>query len=513
MAPRLADLLAGLSRFADLGFGLETGASLRTCALATHLARSLNLPDTDARATFYAALMHHVGCVGHAHETALLFGDELLANAAAGRTDASSLSDLFTTFLPTLTQGRSALERARLTLTALTQGNRWGSEFTTTACEVGRDSARRLNLPEEVQTSLFHVYDLWRGKNGPGGLTGDDIPVGARIARLSGIAVLFESIGGSDLAMKAVQRRAGGMLDPGLVALFNEDLCAWLTDLSTADVREVVLATEPRPHATVPDPRLVAEVFADLADLKSPYLLGHSRAVAALAGRAAAQLRLPEETRKDLEMAGLLHDVGRVAVSNAVWDKPGRLSSDEWEQVRLHAYHSERILAGSAELGRLAPLVARHHERLDGSGYHRGSTADDLSLPARILATADTYRTLTEVRPHRAALSPEQAVERLLDGASRGTHDAQVVNAVLAAAGHAVPVAVRQRPNQLSEREVEVLGLVAHGCSNAEIASRLVISRRTAEHHVQHIYTKIGVSSRAAATLFAIEHHLLHMNG
>ncbi|MGZ8741892.1 MAG: HD domain-containing phosphohydrolase [Nocardioides sp.] len=513
MAPRLADLLAGLSRIADLGFGLETGASLRTCALATHIARSLDLPEADLRATFYTALMHHVGCVGHARETALLFGDELLANMAAGRTDASSLSDLFATFLPTLTQGRPARDRARLTFITLTQGNRWGRELTTTACEVGRDSARRLDLPEEVQTSLFHVYDLWRGMNGPQGLNGDAIPVGARIARLSGIAVLFDSIGGTDLALKAVQRRGGGMLDPSLVELVTEETCAWLNDLNAPDMRTVVLATEPTPHVTVPDPHLVAEVFGDLADLKSPYLLGHSRAVAALAGRAAEQLRMPEETRRDLEMAGLLHDVGRVAVSSAVWDKPTHLSSDEWEQVRLHPYHSKRILVGSAELGRLAPLVARHHERLDGSGYHRGSTAEDLSLPARILATADAYRTMTEVRPHRAALSPQQARQRLLDEATRGTLDGDAVHAVLVAAGHSVPVTVRQRPNQLSEREAQVLGLVARGCSNAEIASRLVISRRTAEHHVQHIYTKIGGSSRAAATLFAIEHHLLDRDG
>jgi len=513
VAARLADLLAGLSRFADLGFGLETGSSLRSCALATHLARSLHLPETDVQAAFYTALLHHVGCVGHAHETALLFGDELLANMAAGRTDASSPVDLFATFLPALTQSRPALERARLTFTALTQGRRWGSRFAATACEVGRDSARRLDLPEEVQTSLFHVYDLWRGSNGPQGLNGDDIPIGARIARLSGLAVLFELIGGTDLARKAVRRRAGGMLDPGLVALLTEDACAWLADLSATDVRGVVLATEPRPHMTVVDPHSVAEVFADLADLKSPYLLGHSRAVAMLAARAAQQLHLPEETSRDLELAGLLHDVGRVAVSNAVWDKPGRLSSDEWEQVRLHPYHSERILAGSAEFRRLAPLVARHHERLDGSGYHRGSTVDDLSMPARILAAADSYRTRTEHRPHRAALTPHQASERLLDEASRGTLDADAVSAVLTVAGHEVPVPVRRRPNDLSDREVEVLGLVARGCSNAQIASRLVISRRTAEHHVQHIYTKIGVSSRAAATLFAIEHHLLGRDG
>lgn len=509
----MADLLAGLSRLADLGFGLETGASLRSCALATHLARSLDLPEADVQAAFYTALMHHVGCVGHAHETARLFGDELLANMAAGRTNASSPRDLFATFLPTLTQGRPALERARLTFNALTQGGRWGTEFTTTACEVGRDSARRLHLPQDVQTSLFHVYDMWKGRSGPRGLNGDDIPVGARIARLSGIAVLFESIGGADLAVTAVRRRGGGMLDPSLVARFTEDTCTWLANLESTDVLSVVLEAEPHPHVTVPDPRLAAEVFADLADLKSPYLLGHSRAVAALAGGAAEQLRLPEETRTDLEIAGLLHDVGRVAVSNAVWDKPGRLSSDEWEQVRLHPYHSERILAGSAEFGRLAPLVSRHHERLDGSGYHHGSTADDLSLPARILAAADTYQTLTELRPHRAALTPHQASERLLDEASRGTLDADAVHAVLAAAGHAVLVGVRQRPKGLSDREVEVLCLVARGCSNAEVASRLIISRRTAEHHVQHIYTKIGVSSRAAVTLFAVEHHLLDRDG
>lgn len=224
VAPRLADLLAGLSRLADLGF--ETGSSLRTCALAAHLARSLDLPEADVRAAFYTALMHHVGCVGHAHETALHFGDELVANMAAGRTDVSSPSDLFATFLPTLTQGRPAVERARLILTALTRGSRWGNEFTTTACEVGRDSARRLQLPEGVQTSLFHVYDLGRGRNARQGLNGDDIPVGARTARLSSIAVLFESIGGLDLALTAVQRRAGGMLDPGLVAAFAEDTCA-----------------------------------------------------------------------------------------------------------------------------------------------------------------------------------------------------------------------------------------------------------------------------------------------
>jgi HD-GYP domain-containing protein (c-di-GMP phosphodiesterase class II)/DNA-binding CsgD family transcriptional regulator len=506
---RLADLLAGLSRFADLGFGLPAGAALRSCVLATRLARSLDLPAADVRAAFYTALLHHVGCAGYAHETARLFGDELVANRAAGRTDAASGRDLIATFLPTLTRGRPAVERARLTLAALTKGGRWGEAFTTTACEVGRDTARRLHLPEEVQVGLFHVYDLWRGKGGPRARHGDDIPIGARIARLTGIAVLFESIGGIELAVHAVRRRSAGMLDPGLVAHFADQASEWLTALDETDTRDVVLDLEPLPAVTVPGVRLVAEVFADLVDLKSPYLLGHSRSVAALAGGAAERLRMPADTARDLAMAGLLHDVGRVAVSNAVWDKPGRLSTEDWEQVRLHPYQSERILASSAELARLGPLVGRHHERLDGTGYHRGSGADDLSAPARVLAAADRYRTLIEDRPHRPALAPEQAGQRLLDESSRGALDADAVHAVLAAAGHTVPAPRRSRPDGLSDREVEVLGLLARGCSNAEIAARLVISRRTAEHHVQHIYTKIGVSSRAAATLFAVEHDLL----
>ncbi|MGH8894890.1 MAG: HD domain-containing phosphohydrolase, partial [Actinomycetes bacterium] len=417
---RLAELLSGLSRFADVGFGLQSGTALRSCALATRLARSLDLPDDDVQAAYYTGLLHHVGCAGYAHETSRLFGDELVTNMAAGRTDAASPRDLLATFLPLLTQGRPPLERARLALTAVTRGGSWGREFTTAACEVGRDSARRLQLPETVQTSLFHVYDMWRGRSGPEGLNGDDIPVGARIARLTGIAVLFESIGGQDLAVEAVRRRAGGMLDPTLVARLTDRVAEWLADLAETDAREVVLDVEPHPHETVSDLLRVAEVFADLADLKAPYLLGHSRAVAALAGGAAEHLRLPAGTTRDLEVAGLLHDLGRVAVSNAVWDKPGRLSTDEWEQVRLHPYHSERILAGSSELARLAPLVGRHHERLDGSGYHRGATASDLSMPARILAAADTYRTATERRPHRAALAPEQARTRLLDRAGRG---------------------------------------------------------------------------------------------
>ena len=511
MPERLADLLAGLSRVADLGFGLEPGTAVRSCVLATMLARSLGLPDVDVRAAYYTALLHHVGCVGYAHETAKLFGGELVANRAASRTDAGSARDFFVTFLPTLTAGQPPRERLRLLAVGVARGGHWGRTFTATACELGRDTALRLGLPDDVQDSLFHVYDLWRGDSGAGGLNGEDIPAGARVARVAGVAVLFDTLGGPAAAIAAVDRRAGGMLDPSVAARFVASGAAWLT--SEYDSPVAVLDAEPQSHVAISDPRRVAEVFGDLADLKSPSLAGHSRSVAALAHDAAEHLGVESAACADLRLAGHLHDVGRVGVSSAVWDKPGALTAGEWESVRLHAYHSERILAGSPALARLAPLVGRHHERLDGSGYHRGCTGGDLPLPSRILAAADTFATATEPRPHRAALEQDPARDRLLGLGRQGLLDPDAVRAVLAAAGHHVAGAQRSLPRGLSTREAEVLKLVARGLTNGEIAARLVISRRTAEHHVQHIYTKIGTSSRAAATLFAVENNLLDRYG
>jgi HD-GYP domain-containing protein (c-di-GMP phosphodiesterase class II) len=494
-----------------MGFGLLPGESLRSCVLAAGLARSLHLPEDDARAAYYTALLNHVGCTSYAHETAALFGDELVANIGAGRADAADPRDLFTTFLATLLRGRPPLEQARLALTALSRGNRWGDQYTRAACEVGRDAARRLRLAGQVQRGVFHVYELWRGGGVPAGLAGEEIPIASRVARLSGIAVLFDTVGGTAMAVEAVRRRSGGMLDPSLAAYFTDHADSLLGEANAPDRRAAAFAAEPTPVVTVPQRRLVevAAVFADLADLKTPYLHGHSRGVAALARGAGERLRLPPDSVADLEVAGLLHDVGRVAVSDSVWDRPGRLGAEEWEQVRLHAYYSERILAGSDRLARLAPLVGSHHERLDGTGYHRGCSGSALSMPARVLAVADAYQAMTERRPHRPALSREQAQEDLLAAVRSRALDADAVTAVLAAAGHRRVVARRELPAGLTEREVEVLRLVARGCSNAEIAGRLVIARRTAEHHVQHIYTKIGVSSRAAATLFALEHDLL----
>lgn len=459
----------------------------------------------------FTALLLHVGCVGYAHETAQRFGDEFGANLAAEQTNLAASKDVVTTLVPSLARGRPPPQALRVVVSSLTTGRQFGHSFDTASCEVGRDAARRLRLAPQVQHSIYHSSEWWNGGGAPDGLSGDDIPVGARIAGLTSVAVLFDSLGGSEVAVDAVRRRSAGMVDPDLADHFVRRGHDLLGEVDAADPYDLVLAAEPPPVASVLDPQLVevATVFGDLADLKTPDTYGHSRGVAALVRDAGERLGLPSADLAELAMAGLLHDVGRVAVSNTVWEKPGPLTAHEWEQVRLHAYHSERILAGSQRLAPLARLVGLHHERCDGSGYHRGSDASDLPMAARLLAAADAYQAMTQPRSYRPARSPDDAEQQLLDDVRTGHLDADAVAAVLAAAGHDTPTPRRELPAGLTEREVEVLALVADGCSNKQIAQRLVISRRTAEFHVQQIYAKIGTSSRAAAAMFAMEHRLL----
>jgi HD-GYP domain-containing protein (c-di-GMP phosphodiesterase class II) len=514
MAPRLrlADLLGGLSIVADMGFGLPPETAMRACVIGTALARELELPEQEVADTFYASLLFHIGCTALAHETTAALGDDLTVTAAAARTDFADPRDVLTTMIPQATRGMPALARARAATFLAVRGKAFGKMFDTGSCEVARETARRIGLGEGVRRALYEVHEWWNGGGAPRGLEGEEIALPARIARLATDAALFNELGGAELAAHAVARRSGGMLDPFLVDTFRSTAGELLGDSASHDPRERILEIEPEPVIERKDVELrdIARAFGDVADLKTPYTHGHSSEVARLATTAADGLRLDQTTRAQLEVAALLHDLGRVGVSNAIWEKPGPLTAAEWEQVRVHPYHSERILSGSRALEATARIAGMHHERLDGSGYHRGCHGSDISPACRVLAAADAFQAMTQPRPHRAALPPEQAGRELADASRAGKLDQDAVAAVLEAAGQ--PRSRRRRdlrPAGLTEREVEVLRLVAEGCSNRQVARRLHISPRTADHHVQHIYGKIGVSSRAAAALFAVEHDLL----
>jgi HD-GYP domain-containing protein (c-di-GMP phosphodiesterase class II) len=249
--------------------------------------------------------------------------------------------------------------------------------------------------------------------------------------------------------------------------------------------------------------------MADFADLASPYTVGHSAGVADLAEAAGWRSGLAPDRVSALRRAALLHDLGRVGVSAGIWGEPGPLDAGQWERVRLHPYYTERIVMRVPALAPHGAVAGAHHERLDGSGYPRGSTARDLGPAERLLAAADVYHALTERRPHRPARAPAEAAASLGAEVAEGRIDADAAQAVLAAAGQRRERPVAPAPAGLSEREVQVLGHLARGRSNRRIGELLGISPKTVGHHVAHVYAKIGVSTRAGATLFAAEHGLV----
>ena len=271
-----------------------------------------------------------------------------------------------------------------------------------------------------------------------------------------------------------------------------------------------VIDAEPALGIVLSDHELEAalETIADYTDLKSPWTIGHSRGVADLAGAAARAHGLSDADAGLVRRAALVHDLGRLGISNAIWDKRAPLTPAEQERVRLHPYLTDRMLASAEALAPLRAIAVQHHERLDGSGYPRALSGDALTAAGRILAAADAYHAMTEPRPHRPARSAEDAAEELRAGVRGAQCDADAVAAVLRAAGHPVKRR-RQWPAGLTSREVEVLRLLVRGLSYREIAEELVITRRTAGSHVEHIYAKIGVSNRARASLFAMKHGLM----
>jgi HD-GYP domain-containing protein (c-di-GMP phosphodiesterase class II) len=253
----------------------------------------------------------------------------------------------------------------------------------------------------------------------------------------------------------------------------------------------------------------VLEAIGDFCDMRCAYFAGHSRGTAALVAAAAESLHLPRDEVTLARRAALVHDVGRFGVPGSVWDKPGSLTSSDRERMRLHVYYVERIFNRPEPLRRIGLLAATHHERMDGSGYHRGVGGTMLSTPARVLAAADAYHAMTQSRPHRGAMTDADAARELRRDADEGRLDHAVTDAVLAAAGHPGSRSRAGGPAGLTARESDALGLLAQGLSNKGIAHQLGISPKTVGNHVERIYTKLGVSNRAGAAMRAMEHGLV----
>lgn len=386
----------------------------------------------------------------------------------------------------------------------------WEQDSNVERCEVAIKLAQWCGFWSEIQTGLWQLFERWDGTGLPDGLKGNDIALPVRIIQIAQDAETFYRLGGIEMAVEVVKQRAGTGYDPRLAKLFCSHAPTLFQSLKLATIKSLLNA-EPVAKITLTGSRLtrIVEAIADFVDLKSPYTVGHSRGVARVAELTAKQLGLEVKVIRVIRLTALLQDIGRIGVANSIWDKPDCLTDNEWEQVRLHTYYTERILAKSSVLKPLGSLAVLHHERLDESGYHRCLPASMLPVTARILAVADAYQAMSEPRPHRAALQPKQIAEALQQEAKDGRLDLEVVNAALKAMGHKFKSLKLQLAGGLSQRELEVLRLIARGNTNKAIATKLNLSVKTVSHHVQHIYNKLDVSTRSAATLFAMQNDLL----
>ena len=315
---------------------------------------------------------------------------------------------------------------------------------------------------------------------------------------------------GVDAALAVARERAGAQFDPALVDGLVSSASDIFGGLDAVETWAEVIQAEPALTVLLSSQQFDAALLAiaDYVDLKSPYTLGHSRAVSELAGAAGSQLGLGEDEVRTLERAGLVQGFGRLGVSNGIWDKPGPLAPGEWERVRMQPYLTGRMLQQSDALAPLGAVAVQHRERLNGSGYPRGLSGAGISRPARVLGVVDAYQSMREPRPHRPALTADAVAAELHAEVKAGRLDGDAVNAVLAAAGHRVGRR-REGPAGLTAREVDVLRLLVRGLSSKDIASQLVISPKTARNHIEHIYLKTGASSRVTASLFAMQHGLL----
>jgi HD-GYP domain-containing protein (c-di-GMP phosphodiesterase class II) len=374
-------------------------------------------------------------------------------------------------------------------------------------CEVAARIGARLGLPPTVQGNLRQLYERWDGHGFPNHLSGAAIAPAVRVVLVVQDALALLDVMPVERVGPTIAGRSGGPYDPAVVDAFLPLLPRLLEPRSDDEVWAAAMDFDSGEDAVLTEDEIdgVSEVIADFTDLKSPLIAGHSRAVAALVDGAARAARMSDAVRAEMRRAALWHDIGYVAIGGTARFDPAEGS----ERSRLHPYFAGRIIPRAPGLAAIGSVIAEHHERLDGSGFHRGVRARDLSAQGRLLAVAEAYQNLVENRPFRVTLTPAQAAARLREEVKRGTLDGDALAAVLEAAGQGkrgkkVPLVAG-----LTAREVDVLTRLAHGATTREIAADIGLSPKTVDNHTQSIYAKLGVKTRGGATLFAMEHGLL----
>ncbi|MEO8482204.1 MAG: HD domain-containing phosphohydrolase [Acidobacteriota bacterium] len=509
---RLGEFVATLALAQDNAFGQPLESQLRSCLLASWICEAAGVDRETRDATYWVALLRYIGCTGHAHEVATVFGDEIAIRAQTLVHDAANPAEVMRDVMQFATAGRTAEERDEIVKMIQATAREWAVHNFKSGCEVADMLVQRLHFGPAVREALAFTFERWNGNGYPAHAQGETIPLAMRVVHVSHDMEAIGRLFSPDRALDAARDRRDRTYDPTLADLFVAHGRDWFDRLRTIDPWDAVLALEPEPHRILEGEALdnALMVAADFIDLKSPYMGGHSRRCAELVVDAARVLGFTEDAITTLHRAALVHDFGTTAVPNSIWDKPGALTRAEFDRVELHPLLTEQMLRRSPGLAVLNPVACAHHEKCDGSGYHKRVRADAVDPAAAVLAAAEIYVGMTTERSDRPAFSAEDAAAELRRLASEGVIDARASRAVLVAAGHGEPdtrAGTRsQNPGGLSPREVDVLRLAARGLTTRQIGDRLFISTKTADHHIQHVYNKIGVSTRAAAALWAMQH-------
>lgn len=504
-SPSRAELLAALSMAIDLGLGQPAEHMLRSALIATRIADRLGLSRDVRDCIYYTTLIMWIGCHADSHEYARWFGDDIAVRHDSYLVDWAGLPYMWF-LLGNVGRGQPLLHRVGTIAALLANARGRVATLIHSHCASAAVLADRIGLGRDVQQALACTFERYDGGGLPKGASGQAIPMAMRVAQLADMAEVHQRLYGSEGAVAMASSRRGGQFDPQIVDAFVAGADEILAGPPTGDAWTAALREAPDRHLRLDDAALDAMVVAlgEFVDLKCPFTLGHSGAVASLAAQAAAVAALDADAVALTRRAGHLHDVGRIGVTNQIWSKPGALSSAEFERVRLHPYLTVRILRQVPGFEQVARVAGNHHEALDGSGYPQGLEVSALGMPDRLLAAAVCYQSGREPRPYRPELTPDAAARRV----RAGELDPTAAEAVLHAAGH-LATKSGTRPAGLTPREVEVLCFVARGATNKEIAASLVISEKTARNHVERTYAKLGVSNRVGASMYALRHGLV----
>lgn len=510
---RLVEVLGALSLACDAADGFPHETTVRTAVLAAGLARSVG-DDALVTDTVIGALLRHIGCTGFAVEEARRYGagDDVALREVMAEVDFGQPEKAVGLIRSRLAAAAPPDARDAAVDALLGDAAEAGAAHDAAQCDAAERLGALLPVPPRSLDATGDAFERWDGAGGPRRKAGTELSLVARIVEVAYVAELLRGRQGRGGAAAELRARSGHQLDPALVDTFLADAARRFDAIDDPSVPawDRLLDSEPVPYVRISAAQLddVALAFARFADLKSPYFAGHSEEVARTADAAAASLGLSTAERRTLTRAALLHDIGIVAVPTGIWEAPRPLSRYERDRVRFHAWETHRILGATPLFGAEAQIAGLAHERLDGSGYHRAIDGAGLSAAARVLAAADVWVALRSHRPHRAALTDEAARRELVQMVHDRLIDRGAADAVLAVAA-AAPTPRGTWPAGLTDREVQVLREVAAGHTNREIAAALHLSERTVAHHVEHVYDKIGIRSRAGATLYALEQRLL----